>query len=600
MLEAFGFRKSSLLDALSLISELAESAGRDDARQAAQEISTQLNQGQFNLVVLGEFKRGKSTLINAMLGKQVVPSAVTPLTSVATEIRYSTRDHAIVHFLNGDKRCISLEEIEEYATEKRNPRNEKHVSKVEAFVESPFLSGGLVLVDTPGVGSTYMHNTKSAYEYIPKADAAILVVSADPPISRAECDFLRDVRRFVNRIFFVQNKVDHLSEDDMVESVEFTHDVIASEVGSSGIKIYPISAKMALSARLSSDKAMLHKSLLPVFEADLSMFLTKGKGKVLLESVTRKTAGILSDLELAISLEMKAITTPYDQLAAKAQEFSELVETIEREQSEAEWILNGEVEKTSEIVTQEIYTFKEEAIEKIVRDMERYLSQSANIPIRGLPDSLTKFVKERILDEFTAFREAQVSLAEERFGQIVDCLGSKVAPRIADVKASAARLFGIEVEVRSEPILFQQETDFYFLLDEIPTLSPFRPGTLQSLLPKGVARDMIRKATKEKVRLLVDRQCGRIRYDIVSRLNNSAMNLKEDLRRRFSEVLSLTEGLYRKALVQKEAGEAQVSERLSRLEALSANLEEIKRAVTSTRPQPPKTSGENLTNGYLP
>lgn len=527
------------------------------------------------MVVLGEFKRGKSTLINAMLGKEVVSAGVTPLTSVATEIAYAENDCAMVHFMDGSKKTIDLKEIHEYATEKYNPLNRKRVGKVEAFVQSSFLADGLVLVDTPGVGSTYMHNTKSAYEYIPKADAAIFVVSADPPISKAECDFIRDVRKYVDKIFFVQNKVDYLAEEDMAESLTFTQGVIASEVGSAGIELYPISARLALEAKKSGNTEILHESMLPAFESDIGGFLVKGKGETLLESVGRKTANLLADLELALSLERKAITTPYDELAAKAQEFSDLAKRIEREQMEAEWILDGEVERLSAEVIEEIENFKAQATASITRELDICWSETEDASIKNLPEILTQFVKARILQYFTSFREAAVSLAEDRFRQIAGHLACRIAPRIADIKASAARLYNMEIEIRSEPIHFQQETDFYFRLDELPTLLPLKPGTLQSFLPKRVAREMIRRATTEKAYMLVDRQCGRIRYDVLARLNNSTSLLKREMQRRFQDLLSLTEGLFNKTLERQKSGRAEISARVSELDNLSAKIADI-------------------------
>lgn len=89
------------------------------------EIKDKLNQDKFNLVVLGEFKRGKTTFINALLGAALLPSAVVPLTSIVTLIQYGDNFKAEVFFLNGDKKEISLSEIAYYVTEEGNPKNEK-------------------------------------------------------------------------------------------------------------------------------------------------------------------------------------------------------------------------------------------------------------------------------------------------------------------------------------------------------------------------------------------------------------------------------------------------------------------------------------------
>ena len=92
----------------------------------------------------------------------------------------------------------------------RKPQNRKEVLEVVVFYPSPYLRDGDRLVDTPGVGSVYIHNTDVAYRYLPKSDAALFLLSTDQPAGKAEIEFLRDVRQYASRIFFLLNKTDYL------------------------------------------------------------------------------------------------------------------------------------------------------------------------------------------------------------------------------------------------------------------------------------------------------------------------------------------------------------------------------------------------------
>ncbi|MEM3846429.1 MAG: dynamin family protein, partial [Candidatus Parvarchaeota archaeon] len=96
-------------------------------------IENKIKTKQFNLVVIGQFKRGKSTFINALLGKEILPTSVLPLTSIVTIINYGERQEAIVHFIDGSSKSIPLSEISLYVTEKHNPNNKLNVENVEIY-----------------------------------------------------------------------------------------------------------------------------------------------------------------------------------------------------------------------------------------------------------------------------------------------------------------------------------------------------------------------------------------------------------------------------------------------------------------------------------
>ncbi|MDA8341398.1 MAG: dynamin family protein [Actinomycetota bacterium] len=124
-------------------------------------VAERLESKQFHILVLGEFKRGKSTLVNALVGHPVLPTGVLPLTAVATEVHFGVEETTVVH-TDGSRRAIEREELATYVTEAANPGNRLGVEHVEVGVEEVFPVPGVVLVDTPGVGSVHAHNTAQA------------------------------------------------------------------------------------------------------------------------------------------------------------------------------------------------------------------------------------------------------------------------------------------------------------------------------------------------------------------------------------------------------------------------------------------------------
>lgn len=198
------------------------------AGQSLQILRDRLQDARFHLAVLGQFKRGKSTFINALLRAVVVPTAAVPLTAVPTFIAWAPTPSVRVSYLDGravdefEPRDIDQvrERLADFVTEEGNPANRRRVARVDAVLPADILRDGVVLIDTPGIGSTLLHNTGAALAILPECDAALFIMSADPPITEAETAFRAQVRAQVVRLFFVLNKIDYLdmAEQNQVEA----------------------------------------------------------------------------------------------------------------------------------------------------------------------------------------------------------------------------------------------------------------------------------------------------------------------------------------------------------------------------------------------
>jgi len=251
---------------------------KDNGNKRLGEISEKLELEQFNLVVMGQFKRGKSTFINALIGAKILPTSIVPLTSIVTILRYGQESKAIVRYLDEKEEEIHLTDIPKFVTEKQNPKNKLHVKEVEVLYPSDYLKDGVRIIDTPGVGSVFKHNTDVAYAYLPYVDAGVFIVTPDPPLGEAEQKFLDEVREHADKFFFVLNKTDIVDEPDLVESMDFTTNLIREHLGRA-VSLYPVSAKFALTGKLNGDAERVSKSNVLSFEKDLKDFLHREKGK---------------------------------------------------------------------------------------------------------------------------------------------------------------------------------------------------------------------------------------------------------------------------------------------------------------------------------
>ena len=326
-----------------------------------------LAEGRFQLAVLGQFKRGKSTLLNALLGEDILPSSVIPLTAIPTFIRYGQERSIHVHFQDQRKEEIYPSDnanwmsrtLLGYVSENVNPKNEKGVSYVEITHPSPLLSD-VVLIDTPGIGSTHRHNTEMTLNFLPQCDAALFLVSADPPITEVEVDFLRQVREKVSRVFFVLNKIDYLSGSEREMALAFLTKVLAESVGiMPDGQIFPVSAKQALMAEETGDPALLAGSGLPRITEHLIDFLAREKTRVLREAVGRKTLDVVYDTSLQVNLELRSLEMPITDLEQRLALFQKKIDEAKRQRQHTQDILNGDHKRIVELLEEDCAKLRE-------------------------------------------------------------------------------------------------------------------------------------------------------------------------------------------------------------------------------------------------
>lgn len=366
-------------------------------------------------MVLGQFKRGKTTFINSLLGAEVLPTAVVPLTSIVTVISYGETLKITVVFKDGSTQDIRLEQLPEYITEAQNPNNIKNVKEVRILYPSPYLKDGVRLIDTPGVGSIYRNNTDETYNYIPKVDAAIFLLSVDPPISQAEVEFLDDIKKYAAKIFFILNKIDYLTPKERTESLEFSKQVLESKVGLANVRIFPLSAKLALEGKLAGDEEKIKSSYLPFFEAALSDFLLQEKGKTILLTAINNAVQQGKQLLALIGLEKKALGLTVQELSEKIEEFNRQMEVIAQEQTDAGYILKGEMGKLVESLDKNLADFRETQVTRLYNVMRQYIQNNSGLSNRELKEAVDKHLASLVEDAFEQWRPVQTQLISESF-----------------------------------------------------------------------------------------------------------------------------------------------------------------------------------------
>ncbi len=281
--------KSELADLLRSVPWRPEQAERN------RDLFRRLAEDRFNLAVVGRFSRGKSTLMNAMLGLDRLPTGIEPLTSVITSITYGSHEKVVLHYQDTSLFLdIRLDQLEEYVTERGNPGNRRRIREAEIQLPADLLRSGFRFIDTPGLGSPIVGNTLTTRGFLPEADAFLLVTGFDGPLTDEEAEILRAARRDGRRLFVVVNKADLCrgpTDDTIIELRERLR-----RIGYPPDQpVYPVSARHALLARtglISSSE--LPGTGLPDLERDVIGFLTRQKRRAFLQQMCSRLEAILA------------------------------------------------------------------------------------------------------------------------------------------------------------------------------------------------------------------------------------------------------------------------------------------------------------------
>jgi small GTP-binding protein len=270
---------------------------RPDLQRTLEDLFARLAEDRFNLVVVGRFSRGKTSLMNAILESERLPTGIVPLTSVITTVGYGTKECAFIEYEGRHLSTeISLDALPEYITQHGNPGNARHVAIARVELPAEILRRGFYFVDTPGLGSTILENTRTTERFLPEADAFMLVTSYDSPLSEEELAILHRVASSNRPVFLVLNKHDLASPEERNEVLEHVRRQAYQVFGDNVPQLFSISAREALEANKLHDKGRLMSSGLPYLKAKLIEFLVNEKQAQFLLRMCGRVADALGQL----------------------------------------------------------------------------------------------------------------------------------------------------------------------------------------------------------------------------------------------------------------------------------------------------------------
>ncbi|OGK04916.1 MAG: hypothetical protein A2W80_03970 [Candidatus Riflebacteria bacterium GWC2_50_8] len=581
----------SLLQAISsaqailggLESEQQKLAGKFD------ELKSRLKEGRFHLAVLGQFKRGKSTFLNALLGEEILPTSVIPLTAIPTFIFWESARRLRVVF-SDEKAPIErqpadnaelAELLKEYVTEAGNPKNQRNVSLVEVFLPSPILQKNVVLIDTPGIGSTFRHNTEATLNFLPQCDAALFLVSADPPVTEVEIEFLKEVKTKVARLFFLLNKVDYLDvgEQEIVE--KFLVDVLKTQGGfTDNVDVFRVSARRGLAARMANDQALWQNSGMQAVENHLIEFLASEKSGTLRKAISGKALALVIEAQMTLELRIKAMQMPLADLEQRLTLFEKDLQEVEQERIVSHDLLKG--------ANRRMHEFLEEYSAKLREKAELYLqsliintiekSDDAKID----EDSLSEVVARGIPGYFEHEVGATAALFQEKMRATLHPFQNRTNSLIEQIRKTAAQIFEIPYQAPEFEDAFKVVEKPYWVTHK---WSSNLKTVTESIVDRFYSAENRAKRIQQRifaqVKNLVIQNVENIRWPIYQSIDQTFLHFGSELDSRLRDTLEATHGAIKATLARRKSREDETAQSLKMFCAADEELGRIRETLLS-------------------
>ncbi len=547
--------------ALLRLAELATELGSDDIARIVIAVADRVSEGQFYVACVGQFKRGKSTLLNALVGHSVLPAGVIPVTSVPTIIRYGERLAARVRIRDTGWKDISVETVDEFVSEEKNPENARGVTGIEIFVPSALLEAGMCLVDTPGLGSVHAGNAATTRAFVPHIDAAIVVIGADPPLSGEELELIIAIASSVRELFFVLNKSDRVSEVEREVAAGFARKVLQPRLGR------PIAAILEVSAleRLEGKGALRDWAKLIDALTDL---VTRSGRHLVQEAAARELVRASDQLLVVIEEERNALRRPREDSERRVATLRQNLGAAEQSMHELAYLFAAEQQRLSEEFTKQRSTFLKQArVAAHERLADRLIEVRLQLSGPRYRRDVMRCAQAIANAELIPWLELQTDRAKREFqtaGRRFIELGNKFLQRFAEsgmpglndlpepIDEEEGWREKSQYRFKSMETIAAPASPFRFLGDAISGVIGFRTPILRD------AHDFLD--------YLLEVNSARVKNDLDDRVGQSRHQVESSIKTNLRQAMVIAERALRRAAIVQDAGLEAVETSLNRLD----------------------------------
>ena len=337
--------RNRTLSALRALTERARAIELPEPSEGLAQCGKKLEENIYQVLVVGEAKRGKSTFVNALIGRDLLPTDVDVATSQVFRVCAAEQEAYRLRFEDGSQMAITAADLPRYGSQvladvEGVPRLDQIIRWIEVDVPVRFLPANVRVLDTPGLGALYAAHAQITYRFVPHADAVIFVLDSQAPTSEPEITLVEKILEVTPHILFIQSKIDQFRKEAWQAVQQRNEEILRQRLANRlpDVRVWPISSTNLRKAGQTGDEDYLlvsrHKELAVALQAFL--FRVAGWGRsaeavLLAAHYHGQSRSILNE-------RLKNLADQSREEAAEAQRLA----TERRRQFEAEWGERGQ------------------------------------------------------------------------------------------------------------------------------------------------------------------------------------------------------------------------------------------------------------------
>lgn len=560
---------------IDILKEIASEIKEQSISELLDELSEKISSRRFYLVVVGLFKRGKSSIINALIGRELAPVAVTPLTSVITFFQYGSLTSAEVFFKNGNHVSVDLHDIFLYISEENNPKNHKNVEFVRISTKAAILEN-VILVDTPGLGSIFSHNTNTTLEFLPRIDAALFVLSADVPVSKADEEFLVKIKDTIPDVLFVLNKSDLLNEDELERMIKYNKEMLKEIFSDSrnDIELIPVSAREYF--KESSAGSQQKEGNIKYLRDRLNNRFVNSKDEILTALSVRRLVSAADQLNTYLTAKVNTLLMPVHELEKKRESMQASIDYLASGKEDFDAVVKSRVQQLIASVTEQTEQKRKELVSHYNNLLIKESEKTWAIVRQTDANDFSKIIAREIISQYDDLKSNLEESVRTEFSNILLQYSTLSQSFLYEIIKQMKEVLGINIEGIISSFDLDVYTSFYFKKDSKYTVPSIKKNLFYKVLPDRFVKTMVLKQIYSNCLELINPNAGRIRGDIDYKISESYRKFRYHFDQKLHDLLLNLKNMIDESIASRSSINQNIEETLVRLKAWMTRLEEIR------------------------
>jgi small GTP-binding protein len=540
------------------------------------ELSEKLIYNQFYLVIVGLFKRGKSSIINSLIGRELAPVAVTPLTSVITFFQYGSVTAAEVYFKNGNHVPIDLHDIFLYISEENNPKNCRNVEYVKINTKADVLEN-IILVDTPGLGSLFSHNTNTTIEFLPRIDAALFVLSADVPISKADEEFLRKIKDSIPNVLFVLNKSDLLNSEELEEMVRYNLKMLKEifKNGSTDIELIPVSTREFF--RTHGKNGSNDPGNIGLLRNKINQNIIGSRDEILMSRSIKLLLSLSDQIKTFLTVKSDTLQLPVHELEKKRESMQNSIDYLASGKEDFDAVVKSRIQQLIAKVTEQTEKKRKGLLQYYYNLLIEHAVQTWAELKESEADNYFRELASQIIKQFDELKTNLEQSVKEEFSNILLQYSTLSQSFLFEIIKQMKEILGINIEGIISSFDLDVYTSFYFKTDTKYAIPSIRKNIFFKILPDTLVRSMVLKQIYTNCLELINPNAGRIRGDIDYKISESYRKFKYHFDQKLYDLLQSLKNMIEESIRTKSSIHENIEATLERLKSEQGTIDNIKK-----------------------